>query len=140
TQILAKGHDFPKVTLIAILEVDQLLGLPDFRAGERTFQLIVQAAGRAGRAEQAGRVLIQTMRPGHPVVATAMTQDYRRFAESELSFRRVHAYPPFARLIAVEINSPDRRKLSDVAHRIEGWLDQMAMLKPELLAKVRVMG
>jgi primosomal protein N' (replication factor Y) len=140
TQILAKGHDFPKVTLIAILEVDQLLGLPDFRAGERTFQLIVQAAGRAGRAEQAGRVLIQTLRPQHPVVTTAMAQDFKLFAQTELKFRRTHAYPPFARLIAVEFNSPDLKKLSQLTRHMEGWFDQMATIKPALLSKVRVLG
>jgi primosomal protein N' (replication factor Y) len=140
TQILAKGHDFPKVTLIVILVVDLLLGLPYFRAGERTFQLIVLAAGRGGRAEHAGRVLIQTMRPHHPVVTTAMAQDFKRFAETELRFRRVHAYPPFARLIAVEFNSPDQQKLSQITRRMEGWLDQMASLKPDVLAKVRVLG
>lgn len=140
TQILAKGHDFPNVTLIVILEVDQLLGLPDFRAGERTFQLIVQAAGRAGRAEHAGRVLIQTMRSTHPVVMAAIEQDYGAFAKRELSFRKQHAYPPFARMIAVEINGPDKPKLNELCLRIEGWVEQMAMLKPELLAKVRILG
>ena len=140
TQILAKGHDFPKVTLIAILEVDQLLDLPDFRAGERTFQLIVQAAGRAGRAELPGEVLIQTTRLAHPVVAAAIRQDYAAFAKAELQFREAHLYPPFARMIALEVTSEDRRKLDDLMRRIEAWIEQLASLKPDLLAKVRVLG
>lgn len=140
TQILAKGHDFPNVTLIAILEVDQLLELPDFRAGERTFQLIVQAAGRAGRAQLAGEVMIQTMRADHPVVGNAIRQDYKAFAEAELKFRSLHQYPPFARMIAFEINSEDRNRLQQLMRRIESWVEQMAALKPDLLARVRVLG
>ncbi len=140
TQILAKGHDFPNVTLIVILEVDQLLGLPDFRAGERTFQLLVQASGRAGRAELPGRVMIQTMRTSHPVVHSAIKQDYHEFAERELKFRQQHAYPPFSRMIAIEFNSPDKPRLVELCRRIERWVEQMAQLKPDLLAKVRILG
>lgn len=140
TQILAKGHDFPNVTLIVILEVDQLLGLPDFRAGERTFQLIVQAAGRAGRAELAGRVLIQTMRAAHGVVTSAIAQDYKGFADNELRFRQAHSYPPFSRMISIELNGPDKVKLADLCRRIEDWVEQVAAARPELLAQVRVLG
>jgi primosomal protein N' (replication factor Y) len=140
TQILAKGHDFPNVTLIVILEVDQLLGLPDFRAGERTFQLIVQAAGRAGRADLPGKVLIQSLRSTHPVVTAAVGQDYAQFAERELKFRRQLAYPPFTRMIAIELNSPDKPRLSQLCQRIESWLEQMGQLKPDLLSRVRVLG
>ena len=140
TQILAKGHDFPNVTLIVILEVDQLLGLPDFRAGERTFQLVVQAAGRAGRAELPGKVLLQTLRASHPVVTAAIAQDYKAFAERELSFRRQHAYPPFARMIALELNSPDQPRLVELCRRMEAWAEQMALMQPELVAKVRLLG
>ena len=140
TQILAKGHDFPNVTLIVILEVDQLLGLPDFRAGERTFQLIVQAAGRAGRAEHAGRVLIQTMREDHPVVTAAVQHDYQSFVERELAFRQQHAYPPFARMIAVEFNGPDRGRLDQLTRRIEGWIEQMAEAQPQRVRQVRLLG
>lgn len=140
TQILAKGHDFPNVTLIVILEVDQLLGLPDFRAGERTFQLLVQAAGRAGRAELPGKVLIQTLRTSHPVVHAALRQDYHAFAERELKFRRQHAYPPFARMVMIEFNSPDKPKLVELCRRVERWVEQMATIKPDLLARVRVLG
>jgi primosomal protein N' (replication factor Y) len=140
TQILAKGHDFPNVTLIVILEVDQLLGLPDFRAGERTFQLVVQAAGRAGRADLAGKVLIQTLRPQHPVVSAAVNQDYHTFAERELDFRKMQAYPPFQRMIAVEFNGTDKVKLQQFCQRMEAWFDQIAAMKPELVKTVRILG
>ena len=140
TQILAKGHDFPNVTLIVILEVDQLLGLPDFRAGERTFQLIVQAAGRAGRAEHAGQVLIQTMREDHPVVNAAVHHDYQSFVERELLFRQQHAYPPFARMIAIEFNGPDQGRLDQLCRRIEDWIEQMAEIQPQRVRQVRLLG
>jgi primosomal protein N' (replication factor Y) len=140
TQILAKGHDFPNVTLIVILEVDQLLGLPDFRAGERTFQLVVQAAGRAGRAELAGKVMIQSLRAGHPVVVSAVSQNYKEFAERELKFRRVQDYPPFHRMIAIEFNGTDKAKLLQFCQKMDTWFDQVAALKPELVKSVRVLG
>lgn len=140
TQMLAKGHDFPNVTLIAILEVDQALMLPDFRAGERTFQLVVQAAGRAGRAGLPGRVLIQTQRAGHPVISAAIAQDYKGFAARELDFRRRHQYPPFARMIAVELSGEDERALERLCDRIEGWIDQLSKMRPELLSRVRILG
>ena len=95
TQILAKGHDFAKVTLLCILEVDQLLNLPDFRAGERTFQLMVQASGRAGRGEYPGQVLVQTSKSVHPVVFAALSHDYGKFLEHEIDYRKMCGYPPF---------------------------------------------
>ncbi len=140
TQILAKGHDFPNVTLIVILEVDQLLGLPDFRAGERTFQLVVQAAGRAGRADLAGKVMIQSLRAGHPVVASAVSQNFKEFAERELKFRRVQDYPPFHRMIAIEFNGTDKAKLQQFCQKMDSWFDQIAGLKPDLVKSVRVLG
>ncbi len=140
TQMLAKGHDFPNVTLIAILEVDQLLELPDFRSGERTFQLIVQAAGRAGRAEKAGRVLIQSARTNHPVIRLALAQDFRAFAERELSFRKAHGYPPFARMIAVEFNGTDFNAVRSMQGRLEEWLERTAVQEPGMFQGIRVLG
>jgi primosomal protein N' (replication factor Y) len=140
TQILAKGHDFPNVTLIVILEVDQLLGLPDFRAGERAFQLLVQAAGRAGRAQLPGRVLMQTIRPDHPIINAAMTQDYAAFVSQELAFRRAHAYPPYSRMIAFELNSPYEARLGALAGRIEAWIEKLAAEQPSLVQPVRILG
>ena len=140
TQILAKGHDFPNVTLIAILEVDQLLGLPDFRGGERTFQLLVQAAGRSGRGQLAGKVLLQSMRCGHPVVQTALRQDFKAFAEIELEFRKALGYPPFGRMIQFEFNGSDPRKLDQWCSAIEDSLLTMLESNSELARCVRVLG
>ena len=98
TQMLAKGHDFPNVTLVGVISVDAGLALPDFRAAERTFQLITQVAGRAGRGDKAGRVLIQTYHPHHYALRHATAQDYRGFYDEEIRHRRNHGYPPFVAL------------------------------------------
>src|SRR5207248_3111960 len=97
-QMLAKGHDCPIVTLVGVLSVDAALALPDFRAAERAFQLITQVAGRAGRGDKAGRVLIQTYHPEHYALRHACAQDYRGFYDAEIRHRRNHAYPPFVAL------------------------------------------
>jgi len=101
TQMLAKGHDFQRVTLVGVISADSLLTLPDFRAAERTFQLLTQVAGRAGRGELPGRVLIQTYYPEHYAIQDAVRQDYLSFYERELHFRRMMAYPPFTSLANV---------------------------------------
>ncbi|HKT46814.1 MAG TPA: primosomal protein N' [Candidatus Acidoferrales bacterium] len=98
TQMLAKGHDFHRVTLVGVVSADSSLTLPDFRAAERTFQLLTQVAGRAGRGDLPGRVLIQTYYPEHYAIQDAVRQDYASFFERELHFRRLMAYPPFTSL------------------------------------------
>ena len=103
TQMLAKGHDFQRVTLVGVISADSSLHLPDFRAAERTFQLLTQVAGRAGRGELPGRVLIQTYYPEHYAVQDAVKQDYLSFYERELHFRRMMMYPPFTSLANVII-------------------------------------
>ena len=103
TQMLAKGHDFQRVTLVGVVSADSSLSMPDFRAAERTFQLLTQVAGRAGRGELSGRVLIQTYYPEHYAIQDAVKQDYLSFYERELHFRRVMAYPPFTSLANVII-------------------------------------
>jgi primosomal protein N' (replication factor Y) len=96
TQMLAKGHNFPNLTLVGILNADLGLKIADFRAAERTFQLLTQVAGRAGRAELPGRVLLQTYSPDHPAIVHAVAQDFQGFADSELPYREALGYPPFA--------------------------------------------
>jgi primosomal protein N' (replication factor Y) (superfamily II helicase) len=140
TQILAKGHDFPNVTLVAILEVDQLLGLPDFRGGERTFQLLVQAAGRSGRGTLPGKVIVQSMRGNHPVVQSALKQDFRAFAKDELSFRQTMGYPPFGRMILFEFHGPDVVKLDHWCKALENKLLDLLSQHPELERLVKVLG
>jgi primosomal protein N' (replication factor Y) len=110
TQMLAKGHDFQRVTLVGVVSADSSLSLPDFRAAERTFQLLTQVAGRAGRGELPGRVLIQTFYPEHYAIQDAVKQDYPAFYERETQFRRVMAYPPFTSLANVIVRDTDLQK------------------------------
>jgi primosomal protein N' (replication factor Y) len=99
TQMIAKGHDFPQVTLVGVVSADVGLGLADFRSSERTFQLLTQVAGRAGRGDKPGEAIIQTLYPGHYSIQLACTQDYPTFYERELQFRRAMRYPPFVSLV-----------------------------------------
>ena len=108
TQMIAKGLDFPNVTLAGILNADTGLSLPDFRAGERTFQLIAQMAGRAGRGVKPGDVIVQTLLPDHPAIVRAQTEDFTGFAEDELAERRELRYPPFSHFCCVTFRGPDR--------------------------------
>jgi primosomal protein N' (replication factor Y) len=107
TQMLAKGHDFHRVTLVGVISADSSLTMPDFRAAERTFQLMTQVAGRAGRGELPGRVLIQTFYPEHYAIQDAIKQDYGAFFERELHYRQVMAYPPFTSLANVIVRDPN---------------------------------
>jgi primosomal protein N' (replication factor Y) len=103
TQMVTKGHDFPGVTLVGVVLADTALALPDFRAGERTFQLLTQVAGRAGRGGDAGRVIVQTFNPAARAITRASTHDYGAFADEELEERRLRGWPPFGRLLAVRV-------------------------------------
>jgi primosomal protein N' (replication factor Y) (superfamily II helicase) len=115
TQMVAKGHDFPGVTAIGILSADGILNFPDFRAAEKTFQLITQAAGRAGRGDEPGTVHIQTFHPGHEAITAAATHDVEGFAEKELVFRKAFFYPPFSELAEILVSSPRRERAEEVA-------------------------
>jgi primosomal protein N' (replication factor Y) (superfamily II helicase) len=110
TQMLAKGHDFQRVTLVGVISADGLLSMPDFRAAERTFQLLTQVAGRAGRGELHGRVLIQTYYPEHYAIQDAVKQDYLAFFERETNFRRTMGYPPFTSLANVIVRDTNLEK------------------------------
>jgi len=105
TQMIAKGHDIPNVTLVGIVNADIGLGLPDFRAAERTFQLLTQAAGRAGRGETPGIVLIQTINPDHYAVRCAAAQDYEAFYQKEIEFRKSMSYPPLSSIANVIVRA-----------------------------------
>jgi len=118
TQMVTKGHDFPGVTLVGVLCADTGLSLPDFRASERTFQLLTQVAGRAGRGDRPGRVLVQTYRPDHPVLVAARTHDYDQFYRSESLGRSELGYPPFGHLVAVRIDGADARAVEKEAQRL----------------------
>src|SRR6185369_2887437 len=118
TQMVSKGHDVPGVTLVAVLLADQSLNVPDFRAAERTFQLLVQVAGRAGRGDRPGRVLVQTLRPTHPSLVTAATHDYATFMAGELERRRALGYPPYARLVLVRLDGTNDAVVERAAHAL----------------------
>ena len=107
TQMIAKGHDLPGVTLVGIIDADIGLNLPDFRSSERAFQLITQAGGRAGRGENPGRVLVQTRQPNHPVIVATSSKRFSAFARYELDHRKVLDYPPHQRLLRFIVSSPD---------------------------------
>ncbi|HJV89962.1 MAG TPA: primosomal protein N' [Holophagaceae bacterium] len=133
TQMLAKGHTFPRLTLVGILNADQGLKVADFRAAERTFQLLTQVAGRAGRAELPGRVVLQTYSPDHPAVQCAVAQDFEAFAATELPFRQSLGYPPFVSLTLyrAESDTPEAAKeaLEALRRRLEG-LPGLRLLGP----------
>ncbi len=133
TQMIAKGHDIPNVTLVGVVSADVGLGVPDFRAAERTFQLLTQVAGRAGRGDKPGQVILQTMNPEHYAVELAARQDYDAFYKRELNFRKSLRYPPFAALATMIVRS---RKLEE-ALELSGKLAQHLMPP---LAGVRMMG
>jgi len=133
TQMIAKGHDIPNVTLVGIVSGDIGLSLPDFRAAERTFQLLTQAAGRAGRGSLPGQVIIQTINPEHYAIECAAAQDYARFYEKEIEFRRFMRYPPFAALANVVL----RHEKQEEALRMSG---EIANLLDPAPANMRVLG
>ena len=122
TQMIAKGLDFPRVTLVGVLDADVALHLPDFRAAERTFQLLVQVAGRSGRGKSRGEVLVQTCTPEHPAIAAAASADAaageRAFRKRELEERREALYPPFARLVTLLVDGPDEAEVEAEAGAI----------------------
>ena len=134
TQMLAKGHDFQRVTLVGVVSADSSLSLPDFRAAERTFQLLTQVAGRAGRGDLAGRVLIQTFYPEHYAIQDAVKQDYISFFERELHFRRMMAYPPFTSLANVIVRDTNLEKAIRWSRQLSEYFS------PHDGEKVRVLG
>lgn len=134
TQMIAKGLDFPNVTLVGVLNADTALNLPDFRASERTFQLLTQVAGRAGRAEKEGEVIIQTYNPAHYAIAFAKDQDYERFYQYEMGIRRQMAYPPY--VYTVEIGLSDRSEELVIQKSYE----VAAILREGLSDAIRILG
>ena len=134
TQMVTKGHDFPGVTLVGVICADLGLNFPDFRAAERTFQLLTQVAGRAGRGQRAGRVIIQTYNPDHPSIVAASAQDFTLFCNTELAARRELGYPPFAHLAAIRIDASN----PELARRSAERLAQLARAASG--TKVVVMG
>ena len=147
TQMVAKGHDFPGVSAVGILSADSLLNIPAYWAGERTFQLLTQAAGRAGRGDIPGRVIMQTYAPDHYVIQCAARQDYRAFYDQEVQFRKELGYPPFQEMAKILIQDESEeqvwRKANDVAAALNSWNqdhgDEVAVIGPyeDVIKKIR---
>lgn len=129
TQMIVKGHDFPNVTLMGVLAADMSLYSSDYRASERTFQLLTQAAGRAGRAEKSGNVVIQTYTPEHFSIVSAANQDYNAFYEQEIAYRKLCGYPPVDNLMKIMLSSPDEILLTKSAAWVKAFVDNNCMVE-----------
>jgi primosomal protein N' (replication factor Y) len=125
TQMIAKGHDFPNVTLVGVLAADAALGLPDFRAAEKTFQLLTQVAGRSGRGEQPGEVIIQSYVPEHYTFQLAVTQRFEDFYAKESRYRKAMFYPPFAALAGIVVTDRDKERAASQARAVSDFLDSV---------------
>ncbi len=134
TQMIAKGLHFPNVTLVGVVNADATLHMPDFRAGERAFQLFTQVAGRAGRGDVAGEVFIQTYTPTHPAVQAARRGDFDTFIDEELEARRTLRYPPFSRLVCVHFRGEDVRDVEEVSGRVYDALEPLLDLNQVMLS------
>jgi primosomal protein N' (replication factor Y) len=143
TQMIAKGHDFPRVTLVGVISADVGLGLADFRAGERTFQLLTQVAGRAGRGESPGEAIVQTLYPNHYSIRHACRQDYTAFFADEIGYRRAMRYPPAVALINVIVRARTREAAMDEARDLVAALrgqDAFRVLGPATAPLSRLKG
>ncbi len=128
TQMIAKGLDFPNVTLVGVLYADMSLHVPDFRAGERTFQLLTQVAGRAGRGEKAGEVIVQAYTPHHPAIQAARNLDFNGFCSQDLEFRKELSYPPFSHLVLLTFKGESE---VDVIAAADGFFERLERILPE---------
>jgi primosomal protein N' (replication factor Y) len=144
TQIIAKGHDFPNISLVGVVNADSSFHLPDFRAAEKSFQLFTQMAGRAGRGDTPGKVIIQTFNPLHPSIVHSMRHDYRGFSEEELRIRHAFGYPPFcrmARLVFSGATDPLTEKAAEKASLFlqrSAWAKELEVVGPAPAALTKV--
>lgn len=134
TQMIAKGLDFPNVTLVGVLNADTSLNLPDFRSSERTFQLLTQVAGRAGRGDKSGEVVIQTYNPDHYAIQLAKKQDYETFYRYEMNVRKQMSYPPYYYTVGITLSLADELELTRKAYQV------LAMLKEALSPEAKILG
>ena len=140
TQMVAKGHDFPGITLVGIICADLSLSFPDFRAGERTFQLLAQVSGRAGRGDRPGRVVLQTYNPTHFCIHAARNQDFREFFKNDIIFRKSLKYPPYSRLIQLKISGPDKDRTADLAASLGEHCRDLRQAVPEFKTSIEILG
>ncbi|MCJ7593212.1 MAG: primosomal protein N', partial [Desulfobacterales bacterium] len=140
TQMITKGYDFPNVTLVGVIAADFMLGFPDFRAGERTFQVLSQVAGRAGRGDQRGRVIVQTFNPDHYAISAARDHDYETFFGKEKELREQLGYPPFSFLACLRLQGNDKGKTAETAQRLGEVMVGILKRWPRRGGKIRVLG
>lgn len=140
TQIITKGYDFPMVTLVGVISADLSLEFPDFRAGERTFQLLSQVAGRSGRGNQRGRVIIQTFNPDHYAICSAGTHDYHSFFTQDLKTRELLNYPPFSHLACLKVQGNDKKKTADTVHQLARHIRTILNGWPKRGKEIQVLG
>jgi len=129
TQMVAKGHDFSGITLVGVVSADDSLNIPDFRSSEKTFQLITQVAGRSGRGDLPGSVLLQTFHPGHHSIEASREHDFLQFYKDEIVFRKVAEYPPFFRLVLFHIEGTNEKRVESFAGQIKNLADSMGVEK-----------
>lgn len=129
TQMIAKGHDFPFVTLVGVIAADLSLNIPDFRSGERTFQLITQVAGRSGRGSLSGKAIVQTYNPNHDILKQSKNYDYKNFAEREIHWREMLGYPPFTKMIGIKLESLNEEAVKDIAAKFGKILTKIVSKK-----------
>ncbi|MDI6797937.1 MAG: primosomal protein N', partial [Desulfatibacillaceae bacterium] len=140
TQMITKGHDFPNVTLVGILCADLSLGFPDFKASERTFQILCQVSGRAGRGENPGSVILQTYNPEHFCITLAQKNDYNSFYKAEMTHRRELGYPPYARLAQIRISGQDPGSTAALAKDAGNLCRSLCLKSPGIQKSVIVLG
>ena len=140
TQMVAKGHDFPTITLVGIICADLSLNFPDFRAAEQTFQLLAQVAGRAGRGASPGSVILQTYNPDHFSILAAKDQDFKSFYPQEMSFRKALGYPPFSRMIQLKISGKDKLRTQAQAKRLGDLCHSLKIKNPSRYSSIELMG
>ena len=140
TQMITKGYDFPNVTLVGVVSADLSLGFPDFRAGERTFQLLSQVAGRAGRGEKRGRVIIQTFNPGHYAILAAKNHDYEFFFQKEKELREQLGYPPFSYLACLRFQGNEKKSTEESAKQIGIETREILKRWPKRGKEIQVLG
>ena len=140
TQMVAKGHDFPNITLVGIICADLSLNFPDFRAGERTFQLLAQVAGRAGRGPMPGRVILQTYAPEHFSILSATEQDLETFYKAEIGFRKSLNYPPFSRVAQIKISGTNKEKTRQHSQTVGDLCHTLKQKNRSLLKSLEILG
>ncbi len=140
TQMIAKGHDFPNITLVGIICADLSLSLPDFRAGERTFQLLTQVSGRGGRGNVSGRAILQTYNPEHFSILSAKIQNFKTFYNKEIHFRKSLKYPPFSRMVQIKISGNDKEKTRQHALAVGNLCNTLKKNNKSFIKSIEVLG